>query len=63
VGMQNGVQLGGHSAVIDPIGTTVSRAAAEETTLMATVDPGEVDQWRAEFPALRDRVDFSVSRP
>ena len=63
VGTQKGVQLGGNSAVIDPIGSTVSRAAAEETTLMATVDPSEVDEWRKEFPALRDRVDFSDSRP
>jgi predicted amidohydrolase len=58
VGMQKGVQLGGHSAVIDPIGEVVSRAGAEETTLHATIDPSAVTEWRKEFPALRDIVDL-----
>ena len=57
VGSQKGVQLGGHSAVIDPIGNVVARAGAEETTLHATVDPSAVNEWRAEFPALRDIVE------
>lgn len=56
VGMQKGVQLGGHSAVIDPIGNVVAQAGAEETTLFGTVDPAAVGEWRAEFPALRDVV-------
>lgn len=58
VGMQKGVQLGGHSAVIDPIGAVVSRAGAEETTLHATIDPSAVAEWREEFPALRDIVEL-----
>lgn len=58
VGMQKGVQLGGHSAVVDPIGTVVSKAGAEETTLHATVDPSAAATWRKEFPALRDIVDL-----
>lgn len=58
VGMQKGVQLGGHSAVIDPIGAMVSRTGAEETTLHATIDPSAVLEWRREFPALRDIVDL-----
>ena len=58
VGMQKGVQLGGHSAVVDPIGNVVSRAGAEETTLHATIDPAAVAEWRQEFPALRDIVDL-----
>ncbi|HEY7822558.1 MAG TPA: carbon-nitrogen family hydrolase [Acidimicrobiia bacterium] len=57
VGMQKGVQLGGHSAVIDPIGAVVARAGVEETTLNATVDPSAVAEWRKEFPALRDIVE------
>jgi len=56
VGMQKGVQLGGHSAVIDPIGNVVAQAGAEETTLFGTVDPAAVGEWRGEFPALRDVV-------
>jgi predicted amidohydrolase len=57
VGMQKGVQLGGHSAVIDPIGAVAARAGAEETTLNATVDPSAVAEWRKEFPAIRDIVE------
>ena len=58
VGTQKGVTLGGHSAVVDPIGGVVSRAGAEETTLHATIDPGAVATWRQEFPALRDIITF-----
>ena len=58
VGEQKGVQLGGHSAVVDPIGTVVSRAGADETTLYATIDPVAVAEWRREFPALRDIVEL-----
>ena len=56
VGMQKGLQLGGHSAVIDPIGNVVARAGHEETTLHATVEPSAVSEWREEFPALKDVV-------
>jgi len=56
VGMQKGLQLGGRSAVIDPIGNVVARAGSEETTLHATVEPGAVSEWREEFPALKDVV-------
>lgn len=58
VGLQGGVQLGGHSAVIDPLGGVVSVAGVDETTLHASVDPAVVTQWRDEFPALRDIVDL-----
>ena len=58
VGLQRGVHLGGHSAVIDPIGDVVSRASTEETVLSAMVAPDAVEQWRGEFPALGDIVPF-----
>ena len=58
VGLQRGVYLGGHSAVVDPIGEVVSRASTEETILSATVTPDSADQWRSEFPALGDIVPF-----
>lgn len=58
VGSQKGIQLGGHSAVIDPIGNVVAKAGADETTLFSTVDRAAVAEWRAEFPALRDVVEF-----
>ena len=58
VGLQRGVYLGGHSAVIDPTGDVVSRASTEETVLSATVAPDAVERWRSEFPALGDIVPF-----
>lgn len=58
VGLQGGVQLGGHSAVIDPLGAVVAIAGVDETVLPASVDPSLAIQWRDEFPALRDIVDL-----
>ncbi|MCH9851712.1 MAG: carbon-nitrogen family hydrolase, partial [Actinomycetia bacterium] len=58
VGLQRGVHLGGHSAVIDPTGDVVSRASTGETILLASVAPDAVKQWRSEFPALGDIVPF-----
>ncbi|HEY7824768.1 MAG TPA: carbon-nitrogen family hydrolase, partial [Acidimicrobiia bacterium] len=58
VGTQKGVELGGHSAVIDPMGSVVARDGAEENILHATIDPSAVAEWRAEFPALADAVDL-----
>jgi predicted amidohydrolase len=57
-GTQKGVQLGGHSAVIDPVGEIIAQAGSDETTLFATVDPAAVHEWRTEFPALRDIVEL-----
>ena len=58
VGLQGTVQLGGHSAVIDPLGDVVSIAGVDETALYASIDASLVTQWRDEFPALRDIVDL-----
>jgi predicted amidohydrolase len=54
VGAQPGLSLGGHSSVIDPLGTVVARAAEDETILYAQVDPGASVAWREQFPALQD---------
>jgi predicted amidohydrolase len=59
VGMQKGLQLGGHSAVIDPVGTVVTRADGDEKTLHSTIDPAAAVRWREEFPALSDVVELS----
>ena len=59
VGTQKGIELGGRSAVIDPVGAVVTRAGADETTVFATIDPTAADRWREEFPALRDVVELT----
>lgn len=58
VGDQNGLTLGGHSVVIDPTGETLMRGGDKEQTLRATADTALGHSWRADFPALRDIVEF-----
>lgn len=54
-GTQNGVALGGHSAVVDPWGEVLAEAGPGEQILTADIDCGQVAQVRAAFPALKDR--------
>jgi predicted amidohydrolase len=55
VGMQEGVELAGHSAVIDPWGRIIAEAAANEEVLTVDLDLALVAKIRDEFPVLRDR--------
>jgi len=54
-GTHHGVLMGGRSAVIDPRGTVVAEAGADEEILYADVDPAAVREWRLAFPVLADR--------
>jgi predicted amidohydrolase len=54
-GAPHGVEVGGHSAVIDPWGALEAQAGSEPGVLRATVDPARVASCRADFPALADR--------
>jgi predicted amidohydrolase len=58
VGDQNGLALGGHSAIIDPMGITLVRGGDGAQVIRAEIDPGVGPVWRSEFPALRDIVEF-----
>ncbi|MWA02965.1 carbon-nitrogen family hydrolase [Actinomadura sp. LD22] len=55
VGVQHGVELGGHSRVVDPWGTVLAEAGAEPGVTWCDVDTAVVDRARAEFPVLADR--------
>jgi len=55
VGQQCGVELGGRSAIIDPLGNVVAEAGSGEEVLRASIDPALADTCRAEFPCLQDR--------
>ncbi|MER0246736.1 carbon-nitrogen family hydrolase [Streptomyces sp. HSW2009] len=56
VGVQgDGVELGGHSRVVDPWGTVLVEAGTDEGVTRCEVDPGIVAQVRAAFPVLADR--------
>lgn len=54
VGAQPGIDLGGHSSVVDPQGNVVERAGREECILRTTIDPQAPADWRARFPVLAD---------
>lgn len=54
-GRQGDVVLGGSSLVVDPRGRIVAEADTGGTVLSADLDPGDVAQARADFPAFSDR--------
>ncbi|MEV8637134.1 carbon-nitrogen family hydrolase [Streptosporangium sp. NPDC051023] len=56
VGIQEGgVELGGHSRVVDPWGTVLVEAGEKEGITFCDADPALVDIVRADFPVLADR--------
>jgi predicted amidohydrolase len=55
-GTQAGIEMSGHSLVIDPWGEVVAEAGDEPTVLHAEIAPAIVAETRAKFPVLRDRV-------
>ncbi len=55
VGTQEGVELAGHSVVVDPWGAVIAEAGDGEEVLTVDIDLAMVDKIRAEFPVLRDR--------
>ena len=55
VGTQEGVQLAGHSVVIDPWGRVLAEGGVNEEIITVDIDPALVAKTRAEFPVLRDR--------
>jgi predicted amidohydrolase len=56
-GVQEGVELGGTSRVVDPTGRLLAEAGAEEDVLRATIDPAQIEAVRREFPVITDRLD------
>jgi len=54
-GTNGGVDLAGHSVVVDPWGDPFAEAGTGEGTVVADVDVSEVERVRGEFPALSDR--------
>jgi predicted amidohydrolase len=55
VGLQEGVQLAGHSVVVDPWGRLLAEGGDDEEILLVDLDLALVEKTRAEFPVLRDR--------
>jgi predicted amidohydrolase len=40
--------------IVDPHGTVLADAGANEGLVTASIDPAVVENWRRDFPALRD---------
>ena len=57
-GTQNGSKLPGHSMTVAPDGTICMEADAQAGTFWSSVTFAEVEQARADFPALHDRVEI-----
>ncbi len=55
VGTQAGVEMAGHSLVIDPWGDILAEGGEGEQIVWAEFDPGRVPAVRESFPVLRDR--------
>ncbi|GCE00812.1 nitrilase-related carbon-nitrogen hydrolase [Embleya hyalina] len=56
VGVQEGgVELGGHSRVVDAWGGVLVEAGTEEGVTFCDTDPADVDRVRTRFPVLADR--------
>ena len=56
VGLQEGVELAGHSVAIDPWGQVLAEAGVGEEVLALDLDLATVAKTRADFPVLHDRV-------
>lgn len=55
-GVSAGIELAGHSMVIDPKGEIVAEADGDQTVLYAEVDLELLNTWRHDFPVLDDRL-------
>lgn len=54
-GYHGGIQMGGHSVILDAAGVPLAQAGADETIISADIDIDAVRQRRQNFPALGDR--------
>ena len=55
VGTQAGIEMSGHSMVINPWGDILAEGGAGEEIVRAEFDPATVEATRESFPVLRDR--------
>jgi N-carbamoylputrescine amidase len=51
----NGLQFFGHSFISDPFGRVIAEAGEDPAVIVATCDPGLIEETRRNWPFLRDR--------
>jgi predicted amidohydrolase len=54
-GINCGKQYLGHSAIVDPLGTTIASASIYESVVRGEIDTAEIYKIRDFMPALNDR--------
>lgn len=57
-GSIKGVPLGGNSMIVDPSGTVIMAGREEAALLRGSISLHKVAEYRASFPALKDRILF-----
>lgn len=55
-GQNQGIELGGHSMIVDPWGEVLAEADEKETILTGDLDLKKVTEAREKFPVLKDRI-------
>jgi predicted amidohydrolase len=55
VGTGDALSYSGDSRIVDPWGELLATAAAQETLLLAEIDPARVREARSSFPVMQDR--------
>jgi predicted amidohydrolase len=60
VGVQGEHQLGGSSAIIDPLGSIQESGGCSEEVFSSHIDPDLAVKWRTEFPTINDIVEMPV---
>ncbi len=56
VGKDPNLAYSGGSLLVDPHGRVIAEAGDEESVLSEDLDPREVERWRGEFPAWKERT-------
>ncbi|MBI2830408.1 MAG: carbon-nitrogen family hydrolase [Chloroflexi bacterium] len=54
-GINRGNQYAGHSAIVDPMGTSIASAGIYEAVLKGEIDTAEIQKARKRIPALENR--------
>ncbi len=62
VGQSQGAKLGGHSAVLDPMGVPAVQGGNDEILLTAEIDLGQVEKIRRWMPVFKDRSPAAYER-
>jgi predicted amidohydrolase len=58
-GKDPGLEYGGHSMVIDPMGNILVEGGEEEGLIEAEIEKNTINEWRSEFSATNDYLNYN----